>query len=112
MAYNNTDQAKAAMMLDTCTLENAYDRLIAAVLRLASIDYIKARRRYNKGLLTDRELQEERRIYMKCIDNWTPFRFDIMNPEYMVTECDRIALTKMNVDKMGNFKPAENEEEN
>lgn len=100
MAYNNTDQAKAAMMLNVCMLDDRYDRLMAAVLRLASIDYIKARRKYNRKLLTKEELKKERRIYMDCIENWTPFTFDIMNPEYMVRECDRIAASKINVDRM------------
>lgn len=96
---------------ETLAMEDAVDRLIAAVLRLATIDYIKVRRRYNKGLLTEAELENERKIYTKCIDNWTPYTYDVINSEYMITECDRIALSKINVDKMGAFRPAGTEGE-
>ena len=97
-------------MFETINMDDAYDRLIAAVLRLASIDYIKAKRKYNKGILTKQEIKNERRIYGKCIENWTPYTYDLITPEFMLSECDRIALTNINVDKMsGLFKGEEYE---
>lgn len=98
--------------METINLEDSLDRLIAAVLRLATIDYIKAKRKYNKKLLTDEGLEEERRIYTKCIENWTPFTFDTINPEYMIRESDKIAESKINVDKMSAFIPTHRNEEN
>ena len=98
---------------ETLSLNEALDRLIAAVLRLASIDYIKAKRKYNRKLLTKEKLEKERAIYAKCIENWTPFTYDVINPEYMIRECDKIAeLKSFNVDRMGNFKPGKKEETN
>ena len=106
-------------MSDSCVaiseivnMEDSYDRLMAAVLRRASIDYIKAKRKFNKGNLTKEELKSEIKEYVRCIDNWTPYTYDIINPEFMITECNRIALTSKNVEKMGLFNISNTKGEN
>ena len=77
-------------------VEDGLEHLAAAVVKTASIDYIKAKRLHIRGLITDKELKLEQQIYSKCIDNWVPYTYDIINPEYMITVCDKIAYGNKN----------------
>lgn len=81
-------------------VEDGLEHLAAAVVKTASIDYIKAKRLHIRGLITDKELKLEQQIYSKCIDNWVPYTYDIINPEYMITKCDRIAFSNKSIKEM------------
>lgn len=78
---------------------DCYDNLIAGVIKVASEDYIKARKTYKKEMLSDREEQskkyckkkyeKELSIYKQVIENWSIY--DYVTPEYMVRKCNEIA---------------------
>ena len=86
--------------IDSKLVEDGLELLAAAIVKKASIDYIKAKRLHIKGLLSDKELELEKKIYTKCIDNWVPYSYDLINPEYMITKCDRIAFSNKSIKEM------------
>ena len=83
---------------DTNTYSDGYDSLIAGVIKIASEDYIKARRTYIKEMIFAREehvkkrcrdkFEKELSIYKQVIANWSVY--DYVTPEYMVRKCNEI----------------------
>jgi hypothetical protein len=80
------------------TYSDGYDNLIAGVIKVASEDYIKARRTYIKEMIFAREerfkkrcrdkFEKELSIYKQVIENWSVY--DYVTPEYMVRKCNEI----------------------
>ena len=93
------------------TYSDGYDYLISALIKIASEDYIKARRTYLKELLFAREdsfknycrkkYEKELSLYKQVIANWSVY--DSVTPDYMVRKCNELVDSGIKRIKGKNF---------